>query len=184
MSYKPGEGDFLSRAELLAIAREVIADADGRAMAIGGGLAMQLYGSDRLTRDVDIIASVAPRTGERLTFGGRRFRLRNVPVDVIVRSDQWARLYRSGLRNRVTLSGWPVVSKDHLAAMKMVAGRDKDLGDLKTLIKLSSPSEIKTMRATIVKFLGPYAGEEFDAEVELAAWEKSTGRDRRARRRR
>src|SRR5437016_9151272 len=69
------------------------AESNGVAWALVGGIAMHLYGSPRLTKDVDVIASTTlPLVAEkRLAFGGERYRVevrqRDVPVDWIVRKD-------------------------------------------------------------------------------------------------
>src|SRR5262245_9177659 len=61
--------------------------------ALVGGIAMHFYGSPRLTKDVDVIASaILPMPAEkRLDFGGARYRIRvgrkRVPLDWIVRND-------------------------------------------------------------------------------------------------
>ncbi|HEU4389193.1 MAG TPA: hypothetical protein VFV34_15430, partial [Blastocatellia bacterium] len=72
--------------------------------AVAGGLAMHLYGSPRLTKDVDIIASqnlsLAPQ--QQLAFGGCSYALRvgkyTVQVDWIVRNDGYQKYYRAALK--------------------------------------------------------------------------------------
>jgi hypothetical protein len=64
-----------------------VAEDNGVAYALVGGIAMHLYGSPRLTREVDVIATARlPLTPEkRLGFGGERYNVklgkRVVPVD-------------------------------------------------------------------------------------------------------
>jgi hypothetical protein len=76
-----------------------VADRHGVAYALIGGIAMHLYGSPRLTKDVDVIASaILPLTAEkRLAFGGERYHVklgtRVVPVDWIVRDDTARKFY-------------------------------------------------------------------------------------------
>lgn len=61
--------------------------------ALVGGVAMYLYGSPRLTKDVDIIASkiVSLKANAPLTFGGNNYTIEvgkyKVAVDWIVRND-------------------------------------------------------------------------------------------------
>ena len=61
--------------------------------ALAGGLAMHLYGSPRLTKDVDIIASrdLSLTPQHRLSFGGSSYTLQvgryAVQIDWIVRND-------------------------------------------------------------------------------------------------
>lgn len=71
--------------------------------AVAGGIAMHLYGSPRLTKDLDIIASreLSLTPQHRLTIGGSSYMLQigkyNVQIDWIVRSDGFKKYYRAGL---------------------------------------------------------------------------------------
>src|SRR5882757_8425848 len=75
--------------------------------AVVGGLAMYLYGSPRLTKDVDIIASnyVSLKANAPLTFGGNNYIVEvgkyKVAIDWIVRNDGYAKYYRAALENAV-----------------------------------------------------------------------------------
>jgi len=65
----------------------------GVAAAIAGGLAMQIYGFTRATRDVDMVASetLDLEAGKKIDFGGEIYRLevegKEIEVDWIVRAD-------------------------------------------------------------------------------------------------
>lgn len=69
--------------------------------ALIGGIAMYLYGSPRLTKDVDIIASdyVSLEANAPLVFGGNNYIVEvgkyKVAVDWIVRRDGYAKYYRT-----------------------------------------------------------------------------------------
>ena len=69
--------------------------------AVAGGLAMHLYGSSRLTKEVDIIASnhLSLTPQHRLSFGGSSYTLKigkyAVQVDWIVRNDGYEKYYRA-----------------------------------------------------------------------------------------
>lgn len=167
--------------ELMAAARYVY-DVSGKGVVVGG-LAMQMYGSQRLTGDLDVVFTKAdasrlplPR-GRRLSFGGFSSLAPNgVIVDVIVRDDDFRRLYEkvasSGWRMR---SGVPCVKVPYLAAMKLASGRPKDDEDLKTLVLLH-PREIPAMRKVVFEQLGgAFAAREFDQMVMLARWEEKSG---------
>src|SRR5215471_13184834 len=101
---------------LAALRRTVaVAERKGVAWALVGGIAMHLYGSPRLTNDVDVIASaILPLQPERqLGFGGERYRVklgkRLVPVDWIVRNDTAKKFYESALAEAYKLrSGVPI----------------------------------------------------------------------------
>lgn len=159
----------------------VIAEAEGTKIALIGGLAMQMYGSDRLTGDVDIAAEVrihGLRQGTALSFGGEQTHSSaGVPVDIVVRDDDFASLYEDAVDHAIMLpeSPIPVADPEHIAAMKMVAGRSKDSADLAFLIVSGVVDPAKAKRL-IRKHLGPYAANEFDRIVEEAIWKASTGR--------
>lgn len=110
--------------------------------ALAGGLAMHLYGSQRLTKDVDIIASqnlsLTPRC--QLSFGGSGYRLQvgkyEIPIDWIVRSDGYQKFYRAALQQAVKLrNGLRIVTPEWLVILKIIAGRQKDLDDVVFLLR-------------------------------------------------
>ena len=110
--------------------------------ALAGGLAMHLYGSPRLTKDVDIIASqnlsLTPK--HSLSFGGGHYRLQigkyEVPIDWIVRSDGYQKYYRAALKGAIRLpNGLRVVTPGWLVILKIIAGRQKDFDDVVFLLK-------------------------------------------------
>lgn len=145
-----------------------------------GGFALQLYGSDRLTGDVDFAAAqridALPR-GEPLSFGGEQTHAPNgVPVDLVLRQDDYAGLYEEAIERATKIPGVavPVVRPEYLAAMKMVAGRGRDEADLAFLIvsEIVNPSKA---RRVIRQHLGPYAAGEFDQLVDEVRWRASRG---------
>ena len=142
---------------------------------------MQLYGSDRLTGDVDIAAverlKALPR-GKALSFGGEQTRAPNgVPVDLVLRNDDYASLYDEAIEQAARIRGVPVpvAKQEYLAAMKMVAGRSRDTADLEFLIASGAVSSSKA-RKIIRKHLGIYAADEFDRVAEEIKWRASRGR--------
>ena len=142
-----------------------------------GGVAMEIYGSDRMTKDVDFAARAYPPDlpiVKSLSFGGFAAQTRaGHPVDVIVRSDEYAPLYAEAIDHAVDAGlPIPVVSPEYLAALKMAAGRYKDEIDLKTLIQLDVIDRPKT-RAIIKSHLGEYAARSFDSLCDEVAWLKS-----------
>jgi hypothetical protein len=151
------------------------AEREGVAAALGGGYALQLYGSPRLTGDVDVVASdeisALPR-GKALSFGGYKSEVEGVPVDVILRDDDFAPLYEEALAGATVVEGVPLVSPEHLAAMKMVAGRRTDLADLEFLIG-DRVIDLPKTRLIVRRHLGPYAVKELDSFVEETRWRKS-----------
>jgi hypothetical protein len=110
--------------------------------ALAGGLAMHLYGSERLTKDVGIIASqdlsLTPR--HKLIFGGSSYVLQvgkyEVPIDWIVRNDGYQKYYRAALKGAVKLpNGLRVVTPEWLVILKLNAGRQRDFDDIVFLLK-------------------------------------------------
>jgi hypothetical protein len=110
--------------------------------AIAGGLAMYFYGSPRLTKDVDIIASknLSLTPDHRLSFGGSSYTLQvdkyAVQIDWIVRSDGYQKYYRAALKDAIQLpNGLRVVSPEWMVILKIIAGRQKDLDDAVFLLE-------------------------------------------------
>lgn len=156
-----------------------LAEAAQVKVALGGGLAMQLYGSDRLTSDVDIIAERdVPGMEEigRLSFGGQKARGKGgVPTDIIVREDEVAPLYEDALQASHRVEGMVVrvVQPEFLAVMKLWAGReDKDIPDVKFLIR-EELIDLPLTRKLMKKYLGIYAVKDFDSLVREVAWQAS-----------
>ena len=128
----------------LEAARKIgeIARSENVVWALVGGVAMYLYGSPRLTKDVDIIASkfVSLTANAPLTFGGNNYIVEvgkyKVAVDWIVRSDGYAKYYRAALAEAVVFpNGMRLISPEWLLILKMFAGRQKDYDDAVFLLK-------------------------------------------------
>jgi hypothetical protein len=178
-----GNKKFLDPAVLSEAATQVteLAANEGVRVALVGGFALQLYGSDRLTGDVDFAAErllEALAAEKPLTFGGAKVRAPNgVDVDLVVRCDDFASLYEEALERAQPMQGSAtrVVQPEYLAAMKMIAGRPRDDADLAFLIT-SKTIDFDRTRAILRKHLGPYAVTEFDRVVEEVQWLASKGR--------
>ncbi len=128
----------------LEAARKIgaIAERENVKWALVGGVAMYLYGSPRLTKDVDIIASnfVSLEANAPLTFGGNNYLIEvgkyRVAVDWIVRRDGYAKYYRAALAEAVVFPNkLRLISPEWLVILKMFAGRQKDLDDAVFLLK-------------------------------------------------
>lgn len=174
---------FLNPAKINAAIKEVkaLAKAAHVHVALAGGVALQWYGSDRFTQDVDFVADgyiTALQTGGRskgvLTFGGTKAIASNgVPIDLIVRDDQYAELYDAALEHAsmVHALGVPVVPLRYLGAMKLAAGRGKDLADLQFIL-LDAKINYTALRGIVKNHLGPYAADELDSIKQVATWER------------
>jgi hypothetical protein len=129
--------------------------------ALAGGLAMHLFGSPRLTKDVDIIASeYLPLTPEhRLNFGGSRYTLQvgkyAIPIDWIVRSDGYQKFYRAALKEAVKLpNGLRLVTPEWLVILKFNAGRQKDLDDIVFLLRQEGLVDRPAVKRKVVETAG------------------------------
>src|SRR5205085_6842164 len=114
--------------------------------AIVGGVAVLLYGGDRLTKDIDIIASKLlpeefPVAG-KLRQGGQRYRVstksRVTNVDWIIRADGFKRMFQEALLEAVQVRGVPVLTPEWLVILKFIAGRFKDQEDAVFLLSQKS----------------------------------------------
>lgn len=105
--------------------------------AMVDGLAMILYGSDRLTKDIDVIASaLLPEKFQivgPLRQGGRRYEIptkkRTANVDWIIRNDGFKAMFDEALDESVQINGVPVITPVWLVILKFIAGRFKDQED-------------------------------------------------------
>jgi hypothetical protein len=132
--------------------------------ALAGGLAMHFYGSPRMTKDVDIIASnhLSLRPQHPLSFGGSSYTLQvgkyNVQLDWIVRSDGYRELYRRALKEAITLpNGLRVVSPEWLVILKYNAGRQKDLDDIVFLLRQEKMVDRSTVKQKVIEVGGEWA---------------------------
>lgn len=126
--------------------------------ALAGGLAMHLYGSPRLTKDVDIIASrdLSLTPQHRLGFGGSSYTLQvgkyAVQIDWIVRNDGYQKYYRAALKDAIELSnGLRLVKPEWLVILKINAGRQKDLDDIVFLLKQEKLVDRPTVKQKVVE---------------------------------
>ncbi|HEV8158845.1 MAG TPA: hypothetical protein VGP58_07435 [Pyrinomonadaceae bacterium] len=144
----------------LEAARKIgeIAEGENVEWALVGGIAMYLYGSPRLTKDVDIIASnvVSLKANAPLTFGGSNYVIEvgkyKVAVDWIVRSDGYAKYYRAALEEAVVFPNrMRLISPVWLVILKMFAGRQKDYDDAIFLLKEKDLVNRSKVKETIVR---------------------------------
>lgn len=175
---------FLSSEELDAGIREVAeaACAEKVRFAALGGYAMQLYGSDRWTTDLDVVASgpiEALPSVRPLSFGGYTATSSlGFPIDIILKDDDSAPLYDDALQHAVCIEGVPTVTVPYLMVIKMAAGREKDTLDLHWLLAAyDEPRTVEEARRIVRKHLGWYAVKEFDQELEMARWKKKAGKE-------
>ncbi len=138
-----------------------IADQAKIDIALAGGIAMHIYGFTRATTDVDLLATaVLPikRTKE-LTFGGESYTVtvdgRDISVDVIVRDDEFARIYQVALEQAIeTERGLKIVSPEWLVVMKFLSARAKDKLDLLWLLQQEKLVNRKKIEQNLIEAVG------------------------------
>ena len=144
----------------LAVARSitVIADAEKVEWALAGGLAMQLYGFERATKDVDFVAArtLSLQIKNPLSFGGARYIIEtgqiSVPVDWIVRRDKWQNFYREALADASVLpNGLRVLTPEWLVILKYIAGRAKDELDILYLLQQKGLVSRRKLKRDLLK---------------------------------
>ena len=108
-----------------------------------------------------------------MTFGGYRSETSSgIPVDVILRDDEFSELFDEALDRVVEIDGIPTVPNEYLVAMKMLAGRRKDDGDLEFLLGYGGTGVVDMDRAEDVvrRHLGAYAVRELRSLAVEARW--------------
>lgn len=137
-----------------------IAEENGVDWALVGGLAMVLYGSDRTTKDIDIIADkLLPleKVGELLQ-GGERYLIKTnkneVAVDWIIRKDEFKELFAHALKEAVNIKGIPVLTPEWLVILKFIAGRFKDQEDAVFLLSREGLVDRKLIKQKIIDLFG------------------------------
>ncbi len=149
-----------------------LADENDIDWALAGGLAVILYGSDRLTKDVDIIASkTLPLKKEGLLVqGGERYFVKaakkKVAVDWIIRNDEAKKFYQEALKNAVKIEDTPILSPEWLIILKYIAGRFKDQEDCVFLLSRKGLASRKKIKQLILKIGGNETWAAFKAGLE------------------
>jgi hypothetical protein len=177
------------------------ADKEGVECALAGGIAMHIYGYQRATQDVDMIASKAldlPRD-EKLSFGGESYKVevegRNITVDLIVRNDFFRDFCEAALLDaQRTPEGWRVITAEWMVILKYLSGRGKDQLDLLWMLKEPNLVDRDKIEQSLEKVMGKTGAqavlrglENFYVQAEVMRAgdergereEKSSNRDRR-----
>lgn len=140
-----------------------LAKKNGIDWALVGGVAMSLYGSDRLTKDIDIIASKplpVPKSqiAGQLRQGGERFLTatdkKTVAVDWIIRKDEFKTLFEQALKESVKIGDIPVLTPEWLVILKFIAGRFKDQEDAVFLLSRKDLVDRNLIKEKIINLLG------------------------------
>lgn len=140
-----------------------IAAANSIDWALVGGIACLLYGSDRLTKEVDIIALSrlpVPRSivAGQLQQGGERYNIetekQTVSVDWIIRNDEAKRYFQEALKEVVLIKNLPVLTHEWLVILKHIAGRFKDQEDAIFLLRQKGLVDRKKIKENIIRVGG------------------------------
>jgi hypothetical protein len=183
---------------------ELLADLDGALRPLGvrwylfGAQAAILYGAARLTADVDVTVDPATRTTGDLVaaVSASGFTLRVADVDGFVERTRVLPLLHqpSRLPCDLVLAGpgieelfferagtlvveglsVPVAAADDLVAMKILAGRERDLEDVAAIVRAQGPAlDLKRARRTLASLEA--ALDRRDLLPLLARFERSRG---------
>lgn len=131
--------------------------------ALVGGVAMALYGSDRTTKDIDIIADkLLPLEKQGLLRqGGERYLIKTdkkaVAVDWIIRKDEFKKLFQEALNDAVEIGGVPILTPEWLVILKFIAGRYKDQEDAVFLLSRKGLVNRTLIKELIIKNVGATA---------------------------
>ncbi len=126
--------------------------------ALAGGIAMHLYGSPRLTKDVDVISlkRLSLEAVRPIGFGGESYEVtvgkKKIHVDWIVREDNYRHYYAQALKDATVLkNGLRVITTEWLAILKYIAGREKDLDDIVFLLRKNGHVRRTVIKQNIIK---------------------------------
>ncbi len=164
MTINIGLLDEESTIEAIEIVDE-LAEKNNIDWALAGGLAMILYGSDRMTKDIDIIAEkLLPleKVGD-LVQGGERYLIKTgkneVAVDWIIRKDVFKQLFAEALKESVRINDVPVLTPEWLVILKFIVGRFKDQEDAVFLLSREDLVDRNLVKEHIIKNAGEIAWE-------------------------
>lgn len=138
------ESSEVSTKEGLKVAAIIAKEAseEGIDCALAGGIAMHVYGYQRATKDVDLLASnvLNRQSDQKLSFGGESYLVqvgeRSFTVDVIVRDDFFRNFYEAALQDAEGLpGGLRVVTPAWMVILKFLSGRSKDILDLLWMLR-------------------------------------------------
>ena len=162
--------DEESAMEAIEIVSE-LAEKEKIEWALVGGVAMAMYDSPRLTKDVDIIAvkRLDLKPIGQLLQGGECYEVkvskRTVTVDWIVRQDNAKVFYQRALADAITLEDLPIITPEWLVILKYIAGRFKDQEDAVYLLRQPNLVDRKKIKELIIEVSGMNAWVLFKAGI-------------------
>jgi hypothetical protein len=160
---RKGENDFLDEAtglKAVEVVSAIAAKADIE-WALVGGFALALYGNDRMTKDIDIIASgrLPLESVGQLRQGGERYVIsageKKINVDWIIRNDEAKKYFAAALAESTkTSSGLPILTPEWLVILKYIANRFKDQEDAVFLLSKKGLVNRQRIKEIILKIGG------------------------------
>ena len=156
----------------------------GGPFALIGGAALQVYGNERYTKDVDFAVREAqgaqalalwPGESRPLGIGGVALIADGACIDLIDRRRELRALYEEAIdatqASRVTVDAAgelvPLVPAEYLAVMKFAADRDQDVIDVLYLLKLDV-FNYRMARDIVERHLGRFGARHFDRLAQRA----------------
>lgn len=145
--------------------------------AIVGGIAMAFYGSPRLTKDVDIIATkLLPAASAeivgQLQQGGECYKIQTnkkaVNVDWILRRDEAKHFFQAALKDAVLIgeNNIPIITPEWLVILKYIANRFKDQEDAIYLLSEKDLVNRHKIKELVIKVAGKIAWVGFKAGLQ------------------
>lgn len=135
-----------------------IAEKESIEWALVGGIAMHLYGSPRLTKDVDVISlkRLPLKSVRPIGFGGESYEVavgkKKIHVDWIVREDNYRTYYVQALRDATLLkNNLKIITPEWLVILRYIAGREKDLDDIVFLLRQNGYVKRDLIKQNIIK---------------------------------
>jgi hypothetical protein len=176
---------------------ELLADLQRAFLRLGvrwflfGAQAAILHGVARLTADVDVTADLGERSSTELTAGLAEagFELRvpdaegfveatrvlpfvhratRIPVDVVLAGPGLEEQFFAGARERqIGEARVPVVAAEDLIAMKVLAGRPRDLDDVVTILRARRDElDVERIRTTLRLLEGALDRRDLESELD------------------
>ena len=131
-----------------------LADA-GLPHAIGGAIALSLYGAPRPTTDIDVNVFVAPERRPEVRAALDPLSLDGHPAHVFYSHDplheEMARKVREVPYAGTTI---PVVAPEHLLIRKALLGRPKDWVDIEAILIASEPLDLEAIETWVRRLAG------------------------------
>lgn len=175
MTFKENFVDPRQIRESIELIQKMSSEQGFRAILVGG-VALQVYGSPKFTKDVDFAVDELPgnekplRRLNKISFGGERYSSPSgAKIDLIARADEYRSLYEDAILHAIEdPSGTPIVTPEYLAIMKLAAGREHDILALKWMIRQQGLLDIKKAKSIAYRYLGRFGQDRFDDIVDQA----------------